>query len=62
MQQLLIFLSNTAVFCFAPLKKMKGRNFLPTAFAVRQTEIRVFSSPVVFTVTVFVDVVVVFVF
>ena len=41
---------------------MKDDNFVPSAFAVRQTEIQVFSSPVVFTVTVFVVVVVIVVF
>ena len=41
---------------------MKDDNFVPSALAVRQTEIQVFSSPVVFTVTVFVVVVVIVVF
>ena len=42
MQQLLISLSHAAVSHFAPLKTMKGGNFVPSAFAVRQTETRVF--------------------
>ena len=49
----LISLSNSAVSHFAPLKTMKGANFVPSAFAVRQTGTQVFSFPVVFTVTVF---------
>ena len=53
MQQLLISLSHAAVSHFAPLKTMKGGNFVPSAFAVRQTETRVFLCPAVFTVTVF---------
>ena len=42
MQQVLISLSNAALSCFAPLKTMKGGNFVPFAFPVRQTETRVF--------------------
>ena len=42
MQQVLISLSNAALSCFAPLKTMKGGNFVPFAFPVRQTEARVF--------------------
>ena len=56
MQQVLISLSNAALSCFAPLKTMKGDNFVPSAFPVRQTETRVFLCLVVFTVTVFLPV------
>ena len=50
-QQFLISLSNAAVSHFAPLKTMKGSNFVPSAFAVRQNKTRAFSCPIVFTVT-----------
>ena len=53
MQQFLISLYNTVVSRFLPLETMKGGNFVPSAFAVRQTETRVLSCPVVFTVTFF---------
>ena len=50
---MLISLSNAAVSHFAPLKTMKGGNFVPSAVAVRQTETGVFLCPAVFTVSFF---------
>ena len=36
-----ISLSNAGVSQFGPLKTMKGSNFVPSGFAVRQTKTRV---------------------
>ena len=56
MQQFLISLSDAAVSRFSPVKTIKGGNFVPSAFAIMQTETRVFLCPVVFTVSVFLPV------
>ena len=56
MQEFLISLYNSPDSCLPLLKTIKSGNFLPSAFAVRQTKKQVFSCPVVFTVTDFLPV------